>query len=158
MTRLAYILALLTFALVGCTTPPALHANMTDPVLRTKLAESFQPGMTLDQVQGGLDTLHIDHGRRMLYAPEGERPQVLLARLFPPGGFWGAEGDSVVEWVDVSFVFEPTDHLSRTLLYRDGMRYFYGDPVNKPNREPMARFPRWPALPPPPKNPLEGAT
>ena len=92
----------------------------------------------------------------MLYPPTAARPEVLLARLYPPGGFWL----DVVDWidfVDVSFVFNGSHALERWVTYRDEIRYFQGDPVKGPSREPMARVPRYPGKPPPPSDPLEGA-
>ena len=106
----------------------------------------------------------------------GER--VYLVRLFEPGGHWSDFYDEHVEFSDVTFVFAGTsvtsaasppggtndgadDHLSALTLARVGVfydviRYIEDRPSGGLRREPAARARSYPALPPPPRDPLEG--
>jgi len=142
--------------LFGCASYP-LHANLEDAELRTRLAANLPHGMSEDAVKSTLVSLRVPERVQMRYPATGGRPEVLLARLFPPGGFWVDDSLDTVEFVDVSFVFDPTLRLDRTVIYRDQVRYFQGDLVKGPTREPMTRPPRYPGMPPPPADPLEGA-
>jgi hypothetical protein len=134
---------------------------MSDEQIRSTLATQIPPGASPDQVKQGLGKLGVGDKYRIDYPPKDGRPQVLLTRLFDAGGFWMHGEDCDVEWVDVSFVFTPPpERLDRTLLFRDKLRYFNGDPITSPNspRRPlMARPQHYPAPIPPPVDPLEGA-
>jgi len=148
----AIVLAIVATALGGCGSYP-LHANLEDAELHKRLSEYFHEGMTIDAVKSELSTLRIHEGDTLLYPKTESRPEVLLARLFPPGGFWIDVMDSI-EFVDVSFVFTSSRTLERWTVYRDSIRYFEGEAVKGPSREPMTRMPRYPGKPPPPLNPL----
>jgi hypothetical protein len=141
----------------GCSTPPALTSSMNDDQVRATLAQDFSPGMSLPEVQSKLDDLHISQRYRTLYPRTESRPQVLLARLFPPGGFWLHTEDDLIKYVDVSFVFDAADRLERFPIYRDSVRYFHGEPVYGPTRRPMVPIQPYPASPPLPADPLEKA-
>ncbi len=147
----------LAAATVAACAPYPLHSTMTDAEIRTTLATSFPTGMTLDEVRGELKVMRVPTSRQLLYPPEGTRPEVLLARLSPPGGFWLDGGDDELEWVDVSFIFDERHSMTTWVIFRDGIRYNCGDPINPPARRLMGYVPRWPGLPPPPIDPLEGA-
>ncbi len=149
------MLATIATSLGGCGSYP-LHANLEDAELHTRLSEYFHEGMTIDAVKSELSTLRVHEGDTLLYPKTESRPEVLLARLFPPGGFWIDVTDSI-DFVDVSFIFTPSHTLERWAMYRDSIRYFQGEAVKGPSREPMTRVPRYPGKPPPPLNPLEGA-
>ncbi len=147
------VLVFAASTLCGCGSYP-LHANMEDAELHQKLAEYFHPGMTVGSVKAELSTLRIHEGDTLLYPKSDARPEVLLARLFPPGGFWIDDVTDSIDFVDVSFVFGASGTLDRWVTYRDSVRYFQGEAVKGPSREPMTRVPRYPGKPPPPLNPL----
>lgn len=142
-------------ALGGCASSP-LHANMEDSQIRARLDEHFHAGMTVDAVKGELSALRVREGDTLLYPRTEARPEVLLARVFPPGGFW-IDVQDWIEFVDVSFVFGDGRTLERWVMYRDSVRYFEGEAVKGPTREPLTRVPRYPGKPPPPLDPLKGA-
>ncbi len=137
----------------GCGSYP-LHANLDDAELHTRLDQYFHAGMTVDGVRGELSSLRVREGDTLLYPKTSERPEVLLARLFPPGGFWIDATTESVEFVDVSFVFGDARTLERWVTFRDSIRYFEGEAVKGPSREPMTRVPNYPGKPPPPVDPL----
>lgn len=114
--------------------------------------------MTYAQVNGELDALNISDRWRLRYKATETRPEVLLARLYPPGGFWVDGGDDTVEFVDVSFIFDPTQTLTGWKMFRDSVRYFNGGVAYGPTRPTMAPIADYPAAPPPPKDPLELAS
>ena len=145
-----------TALLQGCGGSYPLHANMEDAQISTVLGQHFRPGMTVDSVRSELSALRVHEGDTLLYPKTETRPEVLLARLFPPGGFWIDVTDSI-EFVDVSFEFSGAGTLDRWVMFRDSIRYFHGEAVKGPSREPMTRVPPYPGKPPPPINPLEGA-
>src|SRR5262245_42019261 len=156
--RLSSLIAVLGFtaAVAGCA-PYPLHANMTDAEIRARVQEHFHTGMTRASVNGTLTELRVSERYRLLYPAEGEHPEVLLARLYQPGGAWVRDEDSVIEFVDLSFIFTKEDALSGVSMFRDGIRYFRGGRVNAPAREPLAPLRDWPSTPPPPRDPLDRA-
>jgi hypothetical protein len=130
---------------------------MTDSEIRATLDANFAKGMSPDQVRSKLVELRVPAGRHMHYEPTPERPEVLLARIYPAGGAWVGAGDQTLEFVDVSFVFEPPAGLVRWPIYRDGVRYFGGGIAYGPSRATISRPHDFPANLPPPADPLEGA-
>lgn len=99
-------MALALAAPVGCAAPPSLNADLKEPELRERLDAAFTPGMTLEQVQAGLDEARVPRRLRRVYPGP---PVQLLARLFPVGGFWV---DRQRDWqetpyVDAWFIFGP---------------------------------------------------
>lgn len=149
-------------SLFACAEPYELHGRLTDPVFQDRAAAEFRPGMTVFEVESRLDELRQDAGLRLWYEPTESRGPTLLARFFPPGGFWIRSEDQLVEWVDLAFEFTasplPEERaLSALWMYRDKVRYFQGGPAYGPRRPAMARVRRWPASPPPPVDPFEGA-
>lgn len=149
------LLASVAAAACGCA-PYPLHSNMTDDQIRIVLDENFKPGQSLAEVDGRLDDLRVSGRYRTMYPKTDSRPEVLLARLYPPGGFWLDQEDQLLKFVDVSFVFDDNHSLVRFPIYRDGIRYFQGDPIYGPTRTPRRPVPHYPANPPPPADPLEG--
>lgn len=148
--------------LCACAEPYELHGRLTDPVFRERAATEFHAGMTALEVEMRLDELRQDAGLRLWYEPTDSRGPTLLARFFPPGGFWIRSEVQLVEWVDLAFEFtaSPGDdesELIALLMYRDKVRYFQGGPAYGPRRPAMARVRRWPGSPPPPVDPFEGA-
>lgn len=121
------------------------------------LAANFTVGMPVSEVGERLSELRIPESRRLRYPQTESRPAVLLARVSPPGGMWLEPAGHSLEWVDVSFLLDETPNLTGWVIFRDGIRYADGYPVNAPGRALMGRVPRWPGLPPPPTDPLEGA-
>lgn len=152
---------LLVFAflpLTACSTAPyPLHANQTLAQTREVVNANFPSGMPLDSVRTHLEELRVKRGDQLLYEPTATRPKVLLARLWEPGGFWITESDQSVKWTDLSFVFNPSDQLERTLIYQDGNRYFRGRPTYPPSRPTEGGLRDYPARPGPPLDPLEKA-
>ena len=149
--------------LIGGCAAPGLHARMSDDQVRSVLAANFTPAMTEEDVQSKLDGLGVGRGYRFEYpAAEGPggtaRPHVLLVRMFNDGGFFLENEDYVVEWLDVSFVFEPPNSLSRTAIFRDKLRYFQREPIDAPSRPTLRPLRPYPAPIPPPADPLENAT
>lgn len=144
--------------LSGCAKPALLTSQMTDPEIRAQLADHFHEGMTYAEVNGELDALNISDRWRLRYKATETRPEVLLARLYPPGGFWVDGGDDTVEFVDVSFIFDPTQTLTGWKMLRDSVRYFNGGVAYGSTRPTMAPIADFPAAPPPPKDPLEFAS
>lgn len=157
----AALIGLCSLLLVGCSaSTPAVNARMTDDEIRAALAAHVPAGASQAQVEAGLDQMNVSKKWRVHYAAKESRPPVLLARLYEPGGPWIDHTDDDIEFVDVSFVFEPADRLSKTLLFRDRIRYFGGDPITSPNspkRVLMKAPERYPLPIAPPVDPLEGA-
>jgi hypothetical protein len=149
-------------ALFACAEPYELHGRLTDPVFRERAASEFRQGMTALGVETRLDELRQDAGLRLWYEPTESRGRTLLARFFPPGGFWIRSEDQLVEWVDLAFEFTASPGVDESKLialwmFRDKVRYFQGGPAYGPRRPAMARVRRWPGSPPPPVDPFEGA-
>jgi hypothetical protein len=144
--------------LSACAAPYPLHSNMTDDQIEARLAENFAPGMTQPEVSSKLDELRVPSRYRLDYPRTDSRPEVLLARLYPPGGFWVTHEDDLIKFVDVSFVFDAAapPKLVRFPIFRDGVRYFQHEPVYGPTRKPIRPIQPYPASPPPPADPLEG--
>lgn len=156
----ALIASLLLAVACGCASKPMgerFDANVPAAQLRQNLAADFPVGMTEQQVRSKLDQVGVSDKYRMDYPKTDARPHVLLARLFQPGGFWIDDDDEYINWTDVSFVFSAQDTLDRIAVFEDGNRYLGGLPINPPKRPMAGRMERWPAPPPPPENPLEGA-
>lgn len=151
---LAPVAACIACAGVGCAAYP-LHATMTDDEIRATLAAHFTPGMPEHEVRSELSSLRVPERRRLRYPASESTPTVLLARIAPPGGFWVDDQDDFMEWVDVSFVFDSHDTLQQWGIFRDGIRYDHGDPINAPRRPLLDKVPHWPGEPPPPKDPLD---
>lgn len=151
----------LTGVLLACAEPYYLHGRLTDQVFRERAAGEFQEGMTDREVELRLDELRQNPALRLWYEPRREHGPTLLARFFPPGGFWIRSEDQLVEWVDVAFEFseEPggDSRLRAVWMYRDKMRFFQGGPAYGPRRPAMGPARNWPASPPPPVDPFEGA-
>jgi hypothetical protein len=145
-------------SLAAACAPYPLHSNMTDAQIRAVVGDNFPRGLSQDQVGAKLSELRVPDRVRHLYPAEGSRPPVLLARLLPPGGAWLNEGDQTIDWVDLSFVFNPPGSLDRVLLFRDNVRYFQGRPISQPRRPAVRPVDDYPIAPPPPMDPLEGAT
>lgn len=143
------------FFTTACSAPSKINANMTDTTLRAKLATVIQDGMTREQVDQGLDTLDVSKDWRMWYDAQDGRPPIQFVRIFPPGGFWPQNDGGFISWVDVSFVFSNGTNLSRTVLFRDGVRYTGAYPLNPPQRTPAGPIGAFPAPIPPPLNPLQ---
>ena len=146
----------------ACAEPYHLHGRLTDPVFRERAGAEFAPGMSVAQVEARLDELRQDAGLRLWYEPTDSRGPTLLARFFPPGGFWIRSEDQLVEWVDLAFEFSASPdfgarELNSMWMYRDKVRYFQGGPAYGPRRPAMGRIRRWPAGPPPPVDPYKGA-
>jgi hypothetical protein len=148
------------FAASGCASAPKLTARMDDARVRSVLSGACAAGSTESDVQNDLDSLGVSHAYRTIYAGTGDRPRVLLARVFDGRGFWLDSDDTLMNWLDISFVFAADGRLERTLLFRDKMRYAHGEPITYPNapRRMLQSPPRhYPAPIPPPADPLEGA-
>ena len=155
--------------LAGCVARP-IHANMTDDVAAGVLKECFEPGMSPEAAVVVLDQLKIEPRRRRWYAATDEHGPVLLGRVTEPGGYWPGSEDSIVEFIDVSLVFdkklngeaagasESAGVLREVRMRRGGIR-FQGDPVVQPagaDGQPrlMGRVGRFPLEPPPPRDPV----
>lgn len=137
--------------------PYPLHANQTLAQTREVINANFAAGMPLDDVRARLVELRVKPGDQLLYPATGERGEVLLARLWEPGGFWVRESDQEVKWTDLSFLFDRDRRLDRTLIYQDGNRYFQGRPAYPPSRPLAGGWRDWPGRPGPPVDPLENA-
>lgn len=149
-------------SLFACAEPYELHGRLTDQVFRERAASEFRPGMTALEVETRLDALRQNAGLRLWYEPTDSRGPTLLARFFPPGGFWVRSEDQLVEWVDLAFEFTASPRadegeLIALWMFRDKVRYFQGGPAFGPRRPAIARLRRWPGSPPPPVDPFEGA-
>jgi hypothetical protein len=142
----------------GCASAPPISARNSDAEIRGILEARIPAQSTPDEVDRVLDELQVSAKHRMNYAATESRPRVLLARLFEPGGFWVRGDDDDVEWVDVSFVFSPPpERLDRTIVFRDKLRYFHGDPIvfsHAPKRALASRPGRFPLPIPPPMDPI----
>jgi len=144
----------------GCAAP-GLYARMDDSQIRSVLAEKCPVGSLEAQVSASLDSLGAPKGTRLVYPATEARPRVLLLRLFADRGFWLSSDDADVAWLDISFVFSPEDKLQRTLLFRDSIRYGFGEPITSPNtpKRPLkGPLKHYPSPIPPPVDPLEGAS
>jgi hypothetical protein len=112
----------------ACAPVPAINSDLKDAELRSRLDERFKPGMSLEQVQGTLDELHVARRLRRVYPGP---PVQLLARLFPVGGYWVDNPEFQDVWyVDAWFLFAE-GRLERVDTERRRMRvqhYQYMDP------------------------------
>jgi len=154
----ALFLLLIAACVTACSPTPKVNANMTDAVLQERLSAEIHHGMTREGVNSGLNALNVSEDWRLWYERTDERPPVQFVRLFPPGGFWPGNQSGFISWVDLSFVFDDGVTLSRTVLFRDGVRYVGDLPLNPPTRAPVRPFQPFPAPPPPPLDPLAGGT
>ncbi|MFG0286084.1 MAG: hypothetical protein ACF8R7_16830 [Phycisphaerales bacterium JB039] len=157
MMRPATFMVAASTALGACAAPGPLSPLQSDQTLRENLAANFEPGMTGDEVKQRLAELEAPTNFHWWYPATDERGRVLLVRHFK-GGFWVESGHDWVNWLDISFVFDADDRLVRTATFRDELRYYDGEPVGAPRREPMRWIHRYPSPPPPPKDPLEGTS
>lgn len=146
------------FAMGGCgLSEPRLTATQSPAKFEEMLRARCVPGMTREQIDGAMDELHVSRRTRLEYPATGERAAVYLVRVFESGGVWVTSDDDVVEWVDVCFVMDSSgERCERIVLFRDGVRYFRGDPVGPPRRRAAGPVPRYPGSIPPPADPLEG--
>lgn len=91
--------------MVGCMERP-IHARMTDDQAAGVLKECFASGMSRDEAEVAFNGLKIEPRRRRWYAATDERGPVLVGRVVEPGGYWPGSEDSIVEFLDVSLVFD----------------------------------------------------
>jgi hypothetical protein len=146
--------------LCACGAPPAISARMNDAEIRAMLARACPTASTQLQVNHGLDALKVRQASRLAYPATAGRGPVLLVRLFDDRGFWLDSEDADVKFLDISFAFSPEDHLTRTVLFRDRIRYIRGEPITSPNspRRPLrGPLQPYPSPIPPPIDPLESA-
>jgi hypothetical protein len=147
---------------LGCSQPaPGVSARMDDAEVRSVLSAHCPAGATQAQVASGLDSLNVRSGSRIAYTADAGRGPVLLVRLFEDRGPWLDSGDSDIKFLDVSFAFSKEDHLERTLLFRDRIRYVQGEPITSPGSPKRALkgpLQPYPHPIPPPVDPLEGAS
>ncbi len=149
--HLICLTALLTPLATACT-HHVLNANLTRADLETKVTANFHKGMTYDEVNAKLTQLGVSDGVRHTYSPIP--PREMLARLLPPGGAWVDDDVQLIDWWDLTFSFDPTDHLAAARAYSGGARYIEGWADNiRPPLPPgtRVRFPQ--PVPPPPEPP-----
>lgn len=120
-------------SLAACSGPPRLTADTPQPQLQSTLDQTFHPGMTLAQVQAGLDQLNIPNIYRRAYP--GPPPQ-LLARLFETGGFHLQSDQQVIHYTDLWFTFGPDQLLQRTDTDPHEQMFVRGRPINPPFHTP----------------------
>jgi hypothetical protein len=132
-TRLALTTLVAVVCLAGCQGAPRVTADTPEAELRSQIDQIFHPGMTLAQVQAGLDELKVPNMRRRAYV--GPPPQ-LLARLFETGGFQLQGDQQVVHFTDLWFVFGPDKLLQRVETVPHEQMFVQGDPVNPPFHTP----------------------
>jgi hypothetical protein len=119
--------------LAACSGSPRLTADTPAPQLQSTLDQTFHPGMTLGEVQAGLDSLNIPNIRRRAYA--GPPPQ-LLARLFETGGFHLQSDQQVLRYTDLWFTFGPDQLLQRVDTEPHEQMFVQGRPINPPFHTP----------------------
>lgn len=147
-------------AVGACAGPPGLSARMSDEEVRAVLARETPAGMTEEGVRAAMDRLEAPASSRTVFPADGQRPKVLLQRVFEQRGFWLHSDNDLVEFLDVSFVFTARDTLERAMLHRDKVRYIRGEAVVFPNapRRRLQHHPgHYPRPIPPPVDPLEDA-
>jgi hypothetical protein len=131
------LLLLTTLALPlvsGCTPPATLTTRLSEQELSERLAGEFPPGSSLDQVQAGLDGDRVPRRLRRVYPGP---PVQMLARLFPPGGFWvdSQRGWQETPYVDVWFLFGEGG-LERIDTERKVARIGFGEYLDPPFHTP----------------------
>ncbi|HZW11164.1 MAG TPA: hypothetical protein VFF69_14780 [Phycisphaerales bacterium] len=135
---------------VGCQSYP-LHGMLSDPALHSRLAENFSAGMSYDEINSRLTELRVSEDYRHTYGDAP--PREMLARLFPPGGFWVDRKSQHVRWIDLTFAFDENDALEGLWTFRGGARYIDGFPSFITPSPVLGRPRYYPAAPPPPVTP-----
>ena len=142
--------ALICFAAVlavGCQSYP-LHGLLTDAELQSRLSEHFSRGMSYDEVNSTLTDLRVSENYRHTYADSP--PRDMLARLYPPGGFWVDRKSQHVKWIDLTFAFDESDSLDALWSSRGGARYIDYFPSYITPSPVIGSLGYYPAPPPPP--------
>lgn len=156
----SFFFLLTAVMLAGCGSSAPILARLQTPDLIATLDKHTPVGSSEAQVRAGLNALEIPSGLVIDYPPTAERPEkVLLARSFMDRGMWLDGADSDIQFMDISYVFSPQDHVMRILIFNDRIRYVdgqpYGNSGGRPLRGPLKEYP-FPI--PPPLDPLQGAT
>jgi hypothetical protein len=128
------LLAGVAAVVTGCTAPATLTTRLSDAELSEALAAQFPPGTTLEQVHAGLDEDRVPRRLRAVYPGP---PVQMLARLFPPGGFWrdSQRGWQETPYVDVWFLFGGGG-LERIDTERRVVRIGFGEYLDPPFHTP----------------------
>jgi hypothetical protein len=145
---------LISLVLAACAKTHVLNANLTRDNLNTRITANFHKGMTYQEVNTKLTDLGVSEGVRHTYSPTP--PREMLARLLPPGGAWVDQPDQTVEWWDLTFSFDPQDHLAAARAFSGGARYIDGFASNISPPLPAGTRVRYPQPVPPPPNPPAG--
>jgi hypothetical protein len=118
----------------GCTPPATLTTRLSDQELSARLAEEFPAGSSVEAVHARLDEDRVPRRLRRGYAGP---PVQMLARLFPPGGFWvdSQRGWQETPYVDVWFLFGDSG-LERIDTERRVVRIGFGEYLDPPFHTP----------------------
>lgn len=138
----AALTAGVVMGLIGCGPTPPINAFTSDNVVQQELSRAVQPGMPREELARTLDSLGFKRGWQVWR----EEPPGVLARAWPPGGFWTREALDVVRYTDFVGVLDAEGRLVSWSTQRGTLVYRYGEPAS-PGQDPRRNFPL-PPLPP----------
>ncbi len=113
-----------------------------DADIKAQVDAAIAPGMPEAQVKSKLSSLGFNHK----YQISRREPPGLLARAWPPGGFWVDQEVQTLRYVDVICNLDNERRLVSWQMQRGEITYQFGSPTG-PGQDPNRRFPM-PPLPP----------
>lgn len=136
--------ALAGLAAGGCASSSTkVNAFTKDDVAKARIDAALHKGMTRQELKSALEGLGFTD-RWQVWRQE---PPAVLARAWPPGGFWITEEVQVLRYIDLICELDHEDKLAVWGTTRGDVVYKFGSPVS-PGQDPNRRFPL-PPLPPP---------
>jgi hypothetical protein len=114
----------------------------SDADIKARMDAAIAPGMPEAQVKSKLSSL----GFNAKYQISRREPPGLLARAWPPGGFWVTQDIQTLRYLDVLCELDAQRKLVAWRTQRGEITYRFGEPVS-PGQDPNRRFPL-PPLPP----------
>lgn len=128
-------------SLTGCAANKVTSFTKDDAVA-AQLNAAIAPGMDERDVKRSLASL----GFSEKYQISRASPPGLLARAWPPGGFWVTQDIQTLRYLDVVCDLDAQRKLVAWRTQRGEITYRFGEPVS-PGQDPNRRFPL-PPLPP----------
>lgn len=137
----AAVLMAATLSLTACAANKITSFTKDDAVT-AQLNAAIAPGMDERDVKRSLASL----GFSEKYQISRASPAGLLARAWPPGGFWVTQDIQTLRYLDVVCDLDAQRKLVAWRTQRGEITYRFGEPVS-PGQDPNRRFPL-PPLPP----------
>jgi hypothetical protein len=137
----AFLCSIATIAGCASSTPP-INAFTNAEVVNQKVDASVRAGMPREELAKSLDGLGFKRGWQIWRT----QPPGVLARAWPPGGFWTQGGLDVVRYTDFVGNLDDQGKLISWTTQRGELVYRFGEPAS-PGQDPRRKFPL-PPLPP----------